>query len=242
MRIIHVKLFIFSVIILTLFVFNGPVFAQEEPRVYFKLSNDIFAPNSEFIANVLVDSPKPINVIGLQISYPTKNLEFIESNNNESIINIWHGSPLISPSGIIRIEGGLSKPFSGLGGNIISLRFKVRDEDITQLAFKNVEIYYADGLGTRALSTSEPKDINISSVVPQQVLDIIKDIISPDISKIQIIKDPITQNLLAIFNVTDHDSGMRATYIRWRSWFYWSDWELVSNPVSFSKTSLGYSN
>ena len=41
--------------------------------------------------------------------------------------------------------------------------------------------------------------------------------------------------MLAVFNATDKESGIKATYIRWRNWFFWSDWKLAQNPAPFPK-------
>ena len=247
MKIIDIKyvLHIFLAIVFIAPFFSSTVFAQEKPldttldkpEVYFNLANNNVAPNSEFIVDVLVKSPKPINAIGLEISYPVKSLELLQVNNNQSIIDIWRGNPLVSANGIIKIEGGLSKPFFGSGGNVISFRFKAKDIAIASLVFEDVAMYYADGLGTRAQTIHPPANITISFDAPQIALNPKEDLVLPEILNIEIIKDPLTQTTLAVFSVVDKDSGIKAVYLRWRNWFFWSDWELVQNPAPLPKQS-----
>lgn len=228
---------VFSILV-SFFIFLLPVAAQVSlsPSIYFKDASHAVAPGSEFMVTVFIDSPKPINAIDLTVKYPAKNLELLQADNSQSIIDVWTGSPQVSSDGIIKMQGGLSRAFSGQGGQIISLHFRATSAGIANLAFQYARAYYADGLGTKVEILGSPMNISITSTAPKVVLPIVNDTVAPPVFTVTVVQDPITHTMLAVFNAKDQESGIQAVFMRFKTWFSWSDWVLVSNPVPIAKS------
>lgn len=212
---------------------GGFAYAQSSPAVYFRADVLYFAPGSEFTAIIFVDSDEPVNVFSFEVDYNSQNIEFISFSDSSSIIDFWRGNPQMLKDGVLRIEGGTSKPFVGKAGEIIKLNFRAKEEGQTRISFRVANFYYADGLGTLAEAGSSFIDFAISSEAPLTTLGTLveEDKTPPVILDARVAKSPIDNSLLAVFSVTDKESGLEKVLLRSRNWFTWGEWQDVSNPV-----------
>jgi|SRR3989344_4250801 len=223
------KLIVFVVVTIMVLPLDNIYAASGSPEIYFKTTSESFAPGSEFTVGVFINSEKPVNAFRLEIGFSPQTLEFLNYNTNFSIIEFWRQDPEILSDGIIKIEGGLAKTFSGRAGEIIKLNFKAKTEGSAQWSFRQAEIYYADGFGTLAEVKSTPL---IFPILKESVLvSLPDDKISPVILNLEIAKSPVDDSRLAVFNAVDKESGLKTTYLRFRKWLFWSDWEKATNPV-----------
>lgn len=224
-------LIIFSILFIGLL--NTVSAEEEKPEVYFKTTQESFAPGSEFTVGVFVNSETPVNAIQLEIGFSPQTLEFLNYNNNFSIIDFWHGDPEIFEDGIIKMEGGLSKPFTGNGGEILKLNFKVKKEGLGQWSFRTANLYYADGLGTLAETKRVAMTMNFSDNAQFASLEK-NDKQSPVIAGLEISRNPVDNSRLAVFNASDKESGVRTIFLRSRTWFFWNNWEKTASPVGLA--------
>lgn len=122
-------------------------------KLYFNGPKESLAPNSEIVVSVLLDSAKPINAFDLKVNYDASKLQFLGSDNTNSIVDIWQTKPS-NVQGGVEFSGGILNDFSGNGGHIVKLAFKVLDTDLAtdtiNVSFGKNDLYLADGKGTKA--------------------------------------------------------------------------------------------
>lgn len=143
-------------------------------KIYFVGPSVAIAPESDFVVNVLLDATKPINALDLEIIYPKDKLEFLNSDNTDSIVNIWQTPPTLFSNGNIVLVGAILKSFLGENGLIIKLSFRALSTGDVPLSFAKSNIYIADGKGTKlevfspsfSFSVAENGEIISSPVVP----------------------------------------------------------------------------
>ncbi len=219
---------IFSV--LSFFFINTINAEEKKPEVYFRTTHETFAPGSEFTVGVFVNSESPINAFHLEIGFSPQTLEFVNYNTNFSFVEFWRRDPEVFEDGIIKIEGGTSKPFIGTSGEILKLNFKVKKEGLGQWSFRVADFYYADGLGTLAETSRVPMTVSFSNSAPFYSLDK-NDKQSPVIAGLEISRNPVDNSRIAVFEVNDMDSGLKTTFLRTRNLFFWNNWEKAINPI-----------
>lgn len=117
-------------------------------QVFIKGPTSALAPGSEFTVSVLVDVENPINAFDLEVTYEKDKLEFLNSDNTDSIVDIWQSPPSILPNGNIGFGGGILKAFHGERGLIIKLSFKALRPGEPKMTFVKNNLYIADGKGT----------------------------------------------------------------------------------------------
>src|SRR3989344_5565667 len=131
-------------------------------KIYFTGPGNAVAPGSQVSISVQLDTDISINALDLEVGYPKDTLEFLDFNNENSIIDIWQTKPAILPNGNIGFSGGIIKSFSGTKGLI------------GKLSLPKSDIYLADGQGTKMsaptlnliFSIKDNGQIVVSPVVP----------------------------------------------------------------------------
>jgi len=212
-----------------LFFSAGNILAAAE--LNFDLNAHRAAPNSQIIVKLKLDSPEPINAVRLTWRYPAKILQPIIFNDSQSIIDIWQTRQWRETAGAIEIEGGLTKSFSGPNGEIAEVTFNTKTEGRARLELVAAEIYLADGLGTRLLLADQATEIVISRQAEMIKSEIQTDREPPQFEFTQTVWSPTESAYLAIFQIKDSSSGLRAVYLRHRRWLNWTAWSEVVNPV-----------
>lgn len=236
-----------SISILSIGLLPTSLFAVEtNPQVYFQAAVNKVPPNGEFIVRVLVNTPQPVNAVDIGISYSSEIIELISFNNGKSIIDFWSGDSQNLPKGsAITLQGGGVEPFSGIGGEVITLKFRAKGVGQANLSFTKTNLYYADGKGTRApteaahsLSVSVIEGAKIEAVVPES--GEAEDKTPPVIETAKVASNPLDKSRLAVFHAVDDESGIKNTEIRFRQWFSWGGWRTAINPVRLPSTAWAF--
>ncbi len=205
------------------------VYAEQiSPEVYLMTPVSDLAPGSEFAVGVFVSSEKPVNAFDIEVSYSQGLIEFVNFNNNESIVQFWYKQPEMK-DGVIHFEGGSPRAFTGQVGEIIKLNFRSLKDGTGKIFFKKTDVYYADGLGTLAQSKNSDLSVNISKD-SSQLIARENDSSPPIVSDIKVIKNPADGSRLGIFSASDKESGLKDTLVRSREWLSWDEWRDVTNP------------
>ena len=223
-----------------------PASAADNPRIYFETPVKQVAPGSEFTVKVLVDAPQPINAIDIDISYSEDTLELVSINSSKSFIDFWRGgSENLQSGNTINLQGGSIEPFSGNNGEVITLKFRAKKEGQANLSFTKVNLYYADGKGTRAPTEPAPP-LKVSVIEGAKIETVAledgeaEDRTPPVIETAKVASNPIDKSRLAVFHAVDNDSGIKNTEIRFRQWFSWGDWQAAINPVRLPNTAWAF--
>ncbi len=215
--------------------------------LYFSAPSGTIAVGSEFPVKILIDSDQPLNAYVVTFSYDPGVLTIVGFDNGKSIIDVWQGQPAVSENGSVGLRGGSVTPFSGKGGNIITVNFRAVGEGEPMLAFGNSSFYMANGKGTKVVpQTADLKFQILSAGAVTSTLPVYEeasDIAPPTIKYLSLVQDPFNsgQKLLS-FMVSDPDSGIRETLVRTRSLLLWSDWIPAQNPtaIPLSAWSIGF--
>ncbi len=209
----------------------GQIQPKEAERLYVVSSMTKVAPESEIIVRVLINNTRPINALDLKLTYPKSLLKPILFNDGTSIVDIWQTRQWEQGDGIIILVGGILRSFSGTGGTIAEFRFKAKNEGVAQISFDDANVYYADGIGTSAKIITEPINIIINANALQSYPQQEKDTVPPVFEVTKTVNNPTNVNYLAVFDVKDTGSGIKAVYIRSMKWIAFDEWRVVSNPA-----------
>lgn len=212
----------------------GYMLYETSPSLYFQTDTTTMSPGSEFKVKVLADSEQLINAVDIEIRYSPAQLEILSLNTANSVIDFWRNQSYNALAGVVRLEGGSPNPISGIGKEIAEIFFRAKTEGQVELRFRTANIYYADGLGTLADSESRPLTVAVSPSAPTLALTPIQDRNPPLLAEIQIIKSPVDNAKLAVFDITDKETGVKKTYLKELKWFSWSEWRNVVNPAKLT--------
>lgn len=226
----------FVVTILMLFLGALSVRAAAAPTFYFQTSAESIAVNSEFLVKVLLDSDSPINAVRLTINYNASLGELLSVNNGNSIINLWHGNPDLSQTGLVTIEGGISKAFTGKGGEIIMLNFKAKQKGPMKIWVSKANAYLADGKGTAVSSYGEYITLDITNITSSTPVALPQSSTQPNNNSgpalsVQVAKDPYSSANLLIFQAENKESGIKSVSMRTKDWLSWGEWQIVASPL-----------
>jgi hypothetical protein len=209
-------------------------------ELYLKTTASAFAPGSDLVVGIFVNANEPVNAFDIEIGYSPATLEFETFDTSDSIIGVWKGTPEVLSDGIIRIQGGIIKPFEGRAGEIIKLTFRVRPEvrfpdvqaaETLQWSFRRANAYAADGKGTAVPLSVTPLVLPVvSSLTPARLVES-TDTIPPVFSVVRIAESPVDDAHFAIWDARDDSSGIVGSRIRTKQWLTWGQWETAVNPV-----------
>ena len=235
-----IKVIFVASFVLTPFLTLAEVQPKEAVWLYIDSSATQVAPGSEIIVSLRIDSIKPVNAFEVEIIYLKSLLNPVLFDDSSSVVDLWKTKQWEENNGIIKLSGGMIKPFSGVRGTIAEFRFKALYEGTVQISFNNANAYYADGIGTRAEIFVKPAEItitkNASLLNPQQK----DDTAPPMFDFVKTAKNPADGKYLVIFNAKDMGSGIRVVYLQSMQWFTFDQWKPVSSPVELPKGTWQY--
>lgn len=210
-----------------------PARSASPPRVYLDLNAVNVAPGSEVEVTVLVSVAEPINAFDIVFKYQPELLTFLRASTENSIASIWQSLPrekdVNDGSGSLRLVGGLTTPFSGNKGEIITLIFRANTAGRAELATLKSDLALADGKGTLLHTLAEQAIVRIEGSAELTVSE--PKLTLPKIREVVLTEDPLTNTSLVSIR-TEDDGGVREMQIRARSWFRWSDWSSIEQQVA----------
>lgn len=234
MHFIH---FLYSAVLICIFsmAIVQSAYAQDE-RVYFNGSS----AGRGIRFSVFIDSELPINAFSFEIMYDEANLQFVSSNESDSIVDIWETFPPLAQQGALSLQGGMIRPFSGMRGKIIELAFRMRDDTPSRIYAQNPFFYIADGKGTEIVPTTESFELDvgmngIEKADGMKRAESIEDHISPRFIDVRPVAVPGEDIRLVSFQVKDEETGVKEITVSVRRWIVWQDVGRAQNPVEVSE-------
>lgn len=249
---------IFRIISTLIFVslFNAPVNAQSNPpRINMSVSSANVSIGSEIEFKIGVSATNSINAFDILLVHSPELLEFVGARTDHSIASIWQFFPLQDKileqvqgkMASLRLVGGMTTPYSGENGEIISLIFKAKAKGNAELTVERADLALADGKGTLLSGGMGNLKIKILENDNNPVL-IQNNAPAPKISDVVVSVDPSTQNSL-IYVQTENDGGVKEMEMRSRNWFSWGEWQKSDLTASVPKNAwaveiqaLGFDN
>lgn len=211
-------------------VFAPSVFASDE-RVYIKTNAQRVAPSSEITATILVDAKKPVNAFDFSLRYPQDILQLASVSDAQSIVDLWKDRQWASDAGLVKMSGGIIKPFLGSQGEIVTLTFVAQKEGVAKISFDDPKIYLADGAGTMALALADNSLVTVDNQAELVKAKTNPDRNAPAIGFLETTTDPKNKDYVAVFNVKDSGSGLQSVSLRQMKWFWFDSWKKTNSPV-----------
>ena len=162
------NLYFFSTLLIALGFFLLPK-TTLAASLYFSPASGSYAVGKTFSANVYVSSAdQAMNAAGGVISFPEDKLEITSLTKSGSIIGLWVQDPSFSNgAGTVNFEGIVLNPgFSGSGGKIMTINFKVKSAGSAGLNFSSGSILANDGAGTNILDGMGSASYQLSGGTP----------------------------------------------------------------------------
>lgn len=150
---VFLGLFLCAVICI-LFIVVGGAKAANTASLYFSPAAGSYTAGKTFSVGVYIKSQdQAMNAASGVISFSKDKLEIISLSKGGSIFSLWVQEPSFSNSaGTINFEGIVLNPgFSGSGGKIMTINFKVKSAGQAALNFSSGSILANDGAGTNIL-------------------------------------------------------------------------------------------
>jgi len=141
--------------VFTLFAFLAGFETVQAATLYFVPSTGTSNIGGNLSVGVYVSSAdQAMNAASGVVSFPQDKLEVISISKTGSIITLWVQEPaFFNQSGILNFEGIVPNPgFTGSGGKIITLNFRVKAAGTAALTFSSGSVLANDGLGTNILT------------------------------------------------------------------------------------------
>lgn len=224
--------------------------AAETPRgaAYFVAAASSVNPDTEVSVGVMLDAPFPVNVISIELAYSPETLSFVAADTSESVLDVWRKGPEIYRDGIVRLEGGATKPFRGRANEIAKLSFRVRPgaSGVAQWSFRSTRAIIADGLGTELVLDQASLSIPLKTIGDSPSPDApgvrgaLSDRVPPRIALITVVPNPAGDEMLGVWGAHDGESGIARAEVRFLRWLSWSSWTPRDNPVRMPQGAWGF--
>lgn len=109
----------------------------------------------------------PINSIGASITYPKGSLEVVGLSKEQSFLNLWTQDTTIKEeTGEVDFSGGTTQHGGVTGTNtVLTLTVRAEKAGPATLSVGSVEVYAADGKGTKVDTTSRPLTLTVAPAV-----------------------------------------------------------------------------
>lgn len=205
-------------------------FVTDAAELFFEAPAEL-RPGAEFVVAVFVESDNPVNAFSASIIYPARILDFQAADTANSIINFWARRPAQQEPGLIAFEGGIiGEPFRGRG-KLVALRFTAKAEGRAAIGFLESQVLLADGRGTPAAISQNEIEIVVTADAPIARVAPTQDTVPPEITLAEIIKSPVDNAPILIFQIAERESGLAGSFARFRKWFSWDAWQEAENQI-----------
>ncbi len=201
--------------------------------------------NEEFVVPVRLsaDTTTPINAFSISILYPTDIVQFIGSDENNSIVPLWVQKPK-EENGHITLEGAIPGGFTEVldpltqiysPGLVTTLIFKPIKSGVGYIRSGNIALYLNDGTGKSITGSG----LSFPFTVTNEVFDspyLYNDTTSPQPFTITLQKSDLLFDgeYFIVFSAIDKDSGIDHYEIREGS----SSWVKGDSPYRLKDQSL----
>lgn len=151
----HKKKIIIGAPILFLAIMNVTGFTGSGNTFSFSSEQTIFyTVGEEVTAHLEMQTRRPINAVGGNVSFPPEILEAIAVTRTGSRIDLWSEDPTVTnESGVIHWSGGIVNPEAeGVNGRVFTMRFRAKEAGKAVIVVRDGQILAHDGAGTNVYS------------------------------------------------------------------------------------------
>ncbi len=142
-----------------------PISAQAA-SLSFLPATGTYNPGTVFSTGITVSSQgEALNAVSGVVSYPKDLLEIVSISKSQSVISLWVQEPYFSNSeGTVHFEGIVLNPgFTGNGGKVLTITFKVKSTGQADLVFAAGSVLANDGEGSEILTSKSGAQFSFTS-------------------------------------------------------------------------------
>ena len=177
-----------------------------------------------------------LNAIESTVTFPNSLLQYISSDDSDSVLNMWIQKPTIIDGSKIHFAGVTPGGFVEADAPIVTLLFKVIGTGQANIELSETSLLKNDGAGTPAKTTQQSLHISVvdgASAITMQTVD--TEI--PEYFVPQIINDPdvFSGHATLIFSTTDKGSGIDHFEIK-EGWL--GQYKIATSPYEIINQSL----
>lgn len=137
----------------------------------FSPSSQTVSVGQNFTVSVDVSSPdQAMNAASGDVSFPSDQLRVLSVSNRSSVMSLWVQNPTFSNAvsgGDVNFAGVVLNPgFTGVNGNVITIRFQAVGTGNAPLSFSAGSVLANDGNGTDILSSLGTASVTITPASP----------------------------------------------------------------------------
>lgn len=219
--------------------FSYGIFVMPALAAVIKVESDFNALHvgDVFTVDVAIDTEKQtLNAIETEIIFPNDLLEYVSSDDGDSVISLWIQKPNFHDSNIVTLSGITPGGFIQKDAKLLSLTFKVLQVGQGNIENINTKLLLHDGLGTETITKYQNLHLSIvegdSSIVVNAVDEEIPEHFNPEIIQDE---DVFEGKYALIFSTKDKGSGMGHYEVR-EGWF--GDYQNAESPYELKYQSL----
>jgi hypothetical protein len=177
-----------------------------------------------------------INAVEAAVIFPTELLEFVASDDGESVVNLWIQKPAYQDLNRIILSGVTPGGFRDNEAELLSVTFKVINPGQGNIEIDTASLLLHDGLGTEAILSKQNLHIAVKEGESEVSVNVVDDEI-PEAFKPEIIqdKDVFEGAHTLIFATEDKGSGMDYFVVK-EGWF--SRYIKVESPYKLKHQTL----
>lgn len=198
--------------------------------------NQVVKAGEQFIATIFLNTEESVNALEGQILFPADLLEFVETQDGNSIVNFWIEQPKIEADKIF-FSGIIPGGFRGENGLIFSVLFRAKKSGDGSIAIEDVKILKNDGAGTAVETQVSGLHFLISYEAPETQLAKIKDIDPPESFVPEVASDPALFNDKWFLVFTTQDKGLGIDHYEIREGF-WGEFRVAQSPYLLQNQNL----
>lgn len=195
------------------------------------LDADYVVSKSELKVRVVASSKTPVNAFDIEFAYPREYLDFIRASTANSVVSVWQYLPADAQGGVIRLTGGMVKPFMGNDGEIITLVFFAKAPGVAEFVFKKTEFAVADGKGT---VVSVPETFSQIVIAENGQIPLPEFQTPPPRVEAAVVPHP-SENVAVLSIKTEDDGAVKEVLVRSREWVLWSEWQKARLTIAVPK-------
>jgi Cohesin domain len=189
-----------------------------------------------FTVDLSVDTEREtLNAIEASVVFPTELLEYIASDDSESVISLFVAKPTYADNQV-SFSGITPGGFSDSGARLLTLTFKVIGVGQGNIEINEAAALLHDGLGTEARLSKQNLHLAISEGQSSIVVNTVDDEI-PEAFTPQIIQDPdvFAGSHTLIFATEDKGSGLDYYLVKEG---YFSRYHVATSPYELQNQAL----
>lgn len=142
-------------------------------------STGVYTIGSTFSVQVSVNTQgKSINAADGTLTFDSSELQVVSVSRAGSIFSLWTAEPSFSnANGRVTFSGGSPSGYSGAGGNVMTVTFRVVSAGSSRVALSNASVLAADGMGTNVLTNMGNGSYTLSAAssepAPEEIVEFV---------------------------------------------------------------------